>query len=49
MAEIPSPGSDAAQEQGCLCPVLDNGHGRGDGPFWINVECPLHGFAAEPT
>jgi len=44
----PTPGSDAAVAQGCLCPVLDNAHGRGAGlygpdAFWINGNCPLHG------
>jgi hypothetical protein len=46
----PSPGSDEAIAQGCKCPVLDNGHGKGSGRaidgrpvvFWINVECPIH-------
>lgn len=40
-----TPGSNSALDNGCLCPVLDNGHGqgRGDGTFWINAECPLHG------
>lgn len=38
----PNPGSDAALDQGCTCPVLDNGHGRGSGPFWISGGCPLH-------
>ena len=48
-----SPGSKAALEEGCLCPVLDNNHGEGipvkaeDGReskmFWRNDECPLHG------
>lgn len=43
----PNPGSDAALDQGCTCPVLDNGRGRGflvDGErqFWINGDCPLH-------
>ncbi len=49
MKEIPPPGSDEAIELGCLCPVLDNGRGRGmfkdkDGQpvFWINGYCPLH-------
>ena len=47
------PGSDKAIKAGCLCPVLDNAHGRGawgtwDKPdtekmFWINGNCPLHG------
>lgn len=49
----PNPGSPEAAEQGCTCPVLDNGHGSGawggirdeDGnhAFWINDNCPLHG------
>lgn len=40
----PNPGSDEAIDQGCCCPVLDNGHGknRGDGNFWINDNCKLH-------
>jgi hypothetical protein len=47
----PTPGSDEAIAQGCTCPVLDNGRGRGayqvDGKwqFWINADCPLHGLA----
>ncbi len=47
----PSPGSDAARELGCRCPVLDNAHGRGawgssgdDAVFWINGDCPMHGW-----
>lgn len=45
---VPNPGSDAAREQGCLCPILDNEYGRGfPGPgglpqFWIVGGCPLH-------
>ncbi len=42
----PNPGSDTAIEQGCTCPVLDNGRGddelgriRG---FYINAACPMH-------
>ena len=46
----PNPGSDAAIAQGCSCPVMDNGHGRGrargDGTFVMNTVCPLHGFMA---
>jgi hypothetical protein len=46
-----NPGSDEAIQAGCLCPVLDNEHGKGCGMkdehggamFWINGECPLHG------
>ncbi len=43
MSAKPNPGSDAARDVGCNCPVLDNGHGRGDGPFWVRMDCPLHG------
>lgn len=42
----PNPGSDTAIEQGCTCPVLDNGHGNGylgqSGVFWINSDCQIH-------
>ena len=44
------PGSDAAVEQGCTCPVIDNRHGAGAWEFegemhWWRAEgCPLHGF-----
>jgi len=47
----PNPGSEAAQAQGCTCPVIDNRYGKGirDGSdeFWFNLTCPLHGFDAE--
>ena len=52
MSDYPhTPGSDAAVEDGCTCPVLDNAHGKGcgyttqDGErlFIVNGECPLHG------
>lgn len=43
----PKPGSDDALDAGCLCPVLDNGHGRGymgmPGIFVMRADCPLHG------
>lgn len=45
---VPAPGSDAALDAGCRCPVLDNGHGRGfpggDGKtqYWVNAGCPMH-------
>lgn len=42
----PNPGSDEAITLGCVCPVIDNQHGKGsyksDG-FIVNMECPLHG------
>ena len=45
---IPNPGSEEAIKQGCLCPVLDNRHGKGimvngEYRFWISGDCPLHG------
>jgi len=42
--DAPNPGSDAAIAAGCICPVLDNGHGRRPGPwgFIIVVGCPVH-------
>lgn len=53
------PGSDAAIEKFCRCPVLDNGHGKGawggtktsDGSpmFWISGDCPLHGQKVESS
>jgi len=41
-----SPGSVEAMEEKCLCPVLDNHHGKGvgGGLYWINGDCPLHGI-----
>ena len=47
MSATPNPGSDAALDQGCTCPVLDNGRGRGflvngERQFWISGGCPLH-------
>lgn len=45
-AKAPSPGSDAAIDQGCTCPILDNGHGKGSlwGPntFIMHETCPMH-------
>lgn len=52
MIETPNPGSREAQAEGCICPVLDNGHGKGymggvkddDGNtvFVMVTTCPLH-------
>lgn len=52
-APKPHPGSREAGEQGCICPVLDNGHGRGylgDGEKFgwvVNMSCPMHGEKGE--
>lgn len=47
----PNPGSDEAKKKGCLCPVLDNSHGKGylgmKGTFVISGGCPLHGKGAK--
>jgi hypothetical protein len=47
MIQTHTPGSDEAVKDGCTCPVIDNGRGRGvpgpDGPhFWISWDCPIH-------
>jgi len=43
---IPNPGSDEAIELGCICPILDNAHGRGylgqKNIFVHNCACQLH-------
>ena len=47
---VPNPGSPAAIEAGCTCPVFDNSFGRGYTPasetreaqFVITEGCPLH-------
>lgn len=43
---VPNPGSNEATAQGCTCPVIDNGHGRGyhgqPHVFVYNEGCPLH-------
>lgn len=50
---FPAPGSDKAIALGCICPVLDNYHGRGYGADWtkygwiIRGDCPLHGRIVE--
>ena len=36
------PGSYAAVEQGCKCPVMDNSEMPDDNK-WVNADCPLHG------
>ncbi len=46
---VPKPGSQAAINLGCTCPVIDNHHGEGvpmgggNGvSFWMNAGCPVH-------
>lgn len=43
----PNPGSTAALDAGCTCPVIDNHHGKGfpwggGQKFWISGGCPVH-------
>jgi len=42
---VPNPGSHRAKSLGCICPVLDNSHGKGymeQGVFVIAIGCELH-------
>ena len=47
LTALPNPGSDEAIALGCICPVLDNNHGRGPGPFWQVASCPVHSWPPE--
>jgi len=42
----PNPGSPDAVALGCLCPVMDNNHGKWapypPGGWWITAGCPVH-------
>jgi hypothetical protein len=43
----PNPGSDAAIERGCTCPVMDNHRGQGIPTdagtcFYYSGDCPVH-------
>ena len=54
MKDKPNPGSDAALEQGCVCPRYDNARGagfmlNGRQVFWIIEDCPLHGGGKDWT
>jgi len=46
----PNPGSDAARDNGCRCPRLDNNRGTRP-PYppngWvIDIDCQMHGMGA---
>ena len=59
MTKEPNPGSHAATQAGCTCPVMDNCYGKfppfpagtemggKDGSWWIDAECPIHGNHGE--
>lgn len=43
----PNPGSTAAIDAGCTCPVIDNRYGegivmRGERVWWQTTGCPVH-------
>jgi hypothetical protein len=46
--KLPPPGSDAALDRGCKCPVIDNNHGKypphEPDQWWVNPACRLHGY-----
>ena len=51
---VPTPGSNEARRQGCLCPVIENAYGAGylldreSKPIYvIHNHCPLHGEGPE--
>lgn len=49
----PKPGSQDALDQGCICAVLDNNHGKfppwpPDG-WWITGGCPVHDPENQPV
>ena len=58
---VPNPGSAAAEQLGCKCPVMDNHHGDGivggfggtpDNPvFWQTDACEVHSdnWVTDPT
>jgi hypothetical protein len=46
--KVPNPGSDEAIAMGCICPSVDNCHGKGylvpgSGAFCVSGACPIHG------
>lgn len=45
-----NPGSKEAIKQGCTCPVIDNGYGKGylgTDNFICSMTCPLHTIETE--
>ena len=50
MTTQPTPGSQDARRNGCICPIIDNNHGGGCGRthpdgtpmFWVVEDCPIH-------
>lgn len=51
-SEVPNPGSNAARDLGCICPVMDNNRGLylpWQGGWLILEGCPLHDPCGDPT
>jgi len=53
---LPNPGSVAAREMGCTCPIIDNHYGAGvpfveNGEkkmfFWYSSDCPVHLYTSQ--
>ena len=46
MSDVPLPGSKAALELGCTCPVMDNHYGDPEHArkygSWQTQDCPVH-------
>jgi len=45
--DYPNPGSEAARDEGCTCPTLDNNRGElspfgDDDLWWVTEDCPVH-------
>lgn len=41
---IPNPGDEKAIRQGCACSAVTNNQGKGrpDNKWWLNVDCQIH-------
>ncbi|MFC4947359.1 hypothetical protein [Pseudonocardia sp. GCM10023141] len=46
--DVPGPGSAAAVDQGCLCPVLINGPSTPANQLLTAPDCPMHTERLEP-
>lgn len=52
LAGKPNPGSDAATELGCTCPIAMNNHGERPAVppsgWYVDGRCPVHGTKGRP-